>query len=163
MGFPPLLFVKATRDRVVIIQNSINVQIESITIPSQDDVKKLPQDVLGIGVWWWLRDHGKDSYHACDVDPKGIISDRDHTYTIGGVRPLLIVKKNKCLRQGDVISLAGYKWTMITGTKALCRGIVTESVFKQDPKALDACCYDTSDLKTCLEKWWKNVMEEKGE
>lgn len=140
-----------------IVIQQVEIEILDVALLSKEEYEKCKEYIPPLDEWWWLRSQGSDDDYAAfvygysgRVDSDGI--DVNYTY---GVRPSLFILKSPFLRIGDTFKLAGYMWTVIDETIALCDSYIGKSCFRKDWKAEDANVYEASDVKRYIEDWAK--------
>lgn len=140
------------------IEQEIELDIEGVTLLSVEEAKKLPEDILSCGYWWWLRSPGYNDGSAAVVLHYGTV--REHGFRVnrvdGAVRPAFIISsiESANLKFGDKIKIMGIEATVISDKLALADEPVGHTYFRKDFKAPDANDYEKSDIKTWLEDWW---------
>ncbi len=144
----------------VIVKEETEIIVDSIDIPSVEDLKDIPSSFLSIGECWWLSTPAASKFNEMTVDEKGALNERgEHTYLSLGIRPMLtILAAPGAIKRKDRLSFAGYEWYMLTPTKALCRRNIATHPFKKDQTDPEtANDYKQSDLKKWLDKWLMKV------
>lgn len=142
----------------------VDATITEITLLSIEEAEKLPEHILELGEWWWLRSPGGFYYSAGYIAEDGSIYafGYDVDFPDGAVRPVLRINNLESLnlKVGDAINVAGYYWTIITEDLALCNVAVGNTCFRQEWAEMDSNNYETSDIKVWLENWAReNCLE----
>lgn len=126
------------------------------TVPSIEDIKDLPKEILKSKDWWWLRSPGNGSLIAAGVNYLGFVYRNgnyvDYTH---GVRPLLITNlKSENLKLYDIYKIFDIEWYYIGDGNFLSKDILFESPF--DVNSND---YETSELKKRLDDWFNELKK----
>lgn len=151
-------------DKLITSKESIELEIDGVTLLTTEEAKALPREQIKIGDDWWLRSPGYNVNNAAFVDGEaGFVY--DYGYNVSkefGVRPALQISnlQSSNLEIGDRFDFADYSWTVIAEDKALCDDIIGYSAFRKDWKAKDANDYEKSDIKKYLEDWWREAQNE---
>lgn len=114
-----------TANKIVKTMEPIKLDVTGVTLPTWEDVKKVPDRFLSIGQRWWLQTAGEDYRVVKSVDRHGFIGNANIGQSYG-VRPVLIIKniQELALAEGDELELAEHTWTVIHNNMALCNDIV---------------------------------------
>lgn len=151
------------------------------TIPSIEDVKGLPTEILKASDWWWLKSPGEYRNRVAYVDNYGYINRYGHDVSndITAVRPLLITNlKYSKLKVGNIYKIFGTDWYYIGDGKFLKIDIIGRHRFNDNPyrgnwlgskiskKVYFYLCekaelnnYEKSELKEYLEEWFSRLED----
>ncbi len=139
----------------------INIDIQEITLLSEEAFIKAKKFIKPINNCWWLQSPGASSEVVACVSYNfncifGCIVNNSNVF----VRPALRIGnlKTSNLRIGSSFRMGSYVWTVISDELALCDEAVGKSAYREDWQAKDANEYEVSNVKKWLEKW----TEEKG-
>ena len=142
-------------DKIVTIIESAEIEILDVTLLSEKEYEKCKDIIPKTYEWWWLRSPGDYHNYAVMVSTDGSLRDCLVDYESVVVRPTLSILKSPFLRIGDKFKLAGYMWTVIDETTALCDSHIGECCFRKDWKAENSNVYEASDVKKYIENWAK--------
>lgn len=129
-----------------------NIDIYEVTLLTEEEYVENKDVIPLIYDWWWLKSYG---YHDYDVPLVYLGGSRmciNVNYADGCVRPALWADLGE-FERGDKFDLAGYTWTVLSDSLALCDEIVGQTAFRTDWQAVDANDYEQSDIKQYLENW----------
>lgn len=157
------------------------IKVKAIKLLSIEEAEKVPEEVRKLntffGHWWWLRTPGSESRKAACVYYDGVINPEGYDVNYidvyyedtAGVRPAIEISncKELGLKEGDIIKLAGHKWTIIPDEMALCNDVIQGYPFKdyddrlnykyideRDESIFDGFNdYEKSDVKKFIEEW----------
>ena len=153
-------------EKIITTTESIDLNINGITLLSTEEAIKLPINIRISEYPWWLRSPGEyDTYAAIvSVDGEDVFSDGISVDEEFGVRPALKISNlESCnLQIGDIIIMFNYTWTVISNNLILCDKIVGKCKFRENWKAKDANNYEASDVKKWLEKWYIDQCHANG-
>ena len=159
-----LVKIRATKEPC----SESKLQVNEVTLLSVEEFEAARGLIPLLNEWWWLRSPGGNSSRAATVSSYGRVNTLGSlvNYTTYVVRPALRIKNLKSLdlQIGDQIcGLAGYDWTVISDSLALCNDGIGDHCFRSDYKAEDANIYDVSDVKKYLGEWAENSLKKKKE
>ena len=126
------------------------LEVEEITLLTADEAKKLPKSIREYRAHWWL--HSPGTVSECvtyvniygDIDNYGIYVD----YNFGAVRPVLKIKNIQFHNIGDIISIKGKRYVVISENQVLYDDEIVYNRF--DTNSND---YEKSEIKQIVEKW----------
>lgn len=145
----------------VLIEGDLN--ISRATLLTIKEAEKLPAHLRVYENWWWLRSPGRDpgcvAYVLADgcVDPEGSPTSDDE----GSVRPVLIIEnlKKSNLKIGDRFVFDDIEFEVISDNSAFCVTDIAEHYFRRNWSAADAIDYEKSNIKACVDLWFKNATK----
>lgn len=164
---------KMTIERII----KKEIDIMEVTLLSHEEYESAKEAIPKIheptgyeSPYWWLRAPLKNQVESKALRDKAIYEDNEgwvsaaYVDHIHGVRPALRINNSESidLKIKNKFVLAGYKWTMILPSMALCDSIVGWSPFHKDCGTEYANMYEHSDIKRWLENWEreKGIMVE---
>ena len=108
-------------EKRIITMEPVDIQIEEVTLLSEEEYDDCKKYIQLCEWWWWLRSPGYNQYYAARVSCVGPIYNRDVDDDRGCVRPALRISnlESSNLTPGDKFELAGYTWTVISDEIAL--------------------------------------------
>lgn len=137
----------------------LKIAFSGATLLSIDEVKNIPEDILSIGHWWWLRSRGYFAVDAAGVAAHGNVNERGYEvdFNDGGVRPALRLDQEISVRisDGTKLVVGEYWFTIVCGGKyALSDTSIGDYAFRNDWEAEDSNIYEASDVKKTVDKWF---------
>lgn len=141
-----------------IITQPTEIEILDVTLLSEEEHEKCKSIIPEMNEWWWLRSPGSSQHSAADVKSDSSLHSNRVDFELVVVRPALFILKSPSLRIGDKFNLAGYTWTVIDETIAICNNHIGIHCFRENWKAEDANVYEASDVKKYLENWAKEAL-----
>lgn len=140
--------------KCIITKETCDINIEEVTLLSVEEASKVSNELLNIGVDWWLSSPGSAECFAVFVRSDGAVSNYgNYVDDFYCVRPVLRFGGSGAVGLGDKIEVVGEMWTVISDGVALCDRVVGECAFRDDYDAFCANVYDTSDVKKWLDVW----------
>lgn len=139
----------------ITITKSAEIEILDVALLSKEEYEECEEYILPLDKWWWLRSPGDYQYSAAYVNSGSSLR---YSYVFGDngcIRPALYILKSPFLKIGEKFNLAGYTWTVIDETIALCDNYIGKCCFRKEWQAEDANVYEVSDVKKHLENWAK--------
>lgn len=154
-------------DKIVQAKKEIELNVIGATLLSEEEYEEYKKNIPWLWNDWWLRSTGHtyelDSYaRYVDGEYKDGEDENKNVYSLNvdirlGVRPALIISDSCDLIIGDKLSLCGYDFTVISDKYALCNHTLIKAPFRADWRAADAEDYEHSDVKKCVDSWFKNI------
>lgn len=156
--------IKIVRE-IVPDYKQININdINGITLLSAEEAESIPKYIRSIGKFWWLRSLSFLSNSATGVNSNGLVGSSCLYVKFGikaCVRPALILNlKYSNLKNMDRVSLFGHTWTVVLNKYLLCDKSIGYCSFRKNYEADDSDIYEKSDVKTYIEKWLKEKLNE---
>lgn len=141
--------------------NKNDLDIEEITLLSAEEAIKLPDNILAIDLWWWLRSPGYAQDLAATVNRGGSVNYRGDfvDYDDVAVRPALRISNLKSydLKSYDIIKFLNNLWYVISDDMLLSVKAVGKTAFNNDATKPNANKFEGSDIQ----KWLQNWLNEK--
>lgn len=144
------------------------VQVDGVTLLSEDEYEAYKALIPPIHRWWWLRrvNAPVSGGYAGHVDLDGQVHYERVESDNGGVRPALTTSGfgAASLFPGDRFEARGKRWTVLSDSLAVCNDIVGKACFRESvdwtEKLADANEYEKSDIRKWLQKWWEGSLDE---
>lgn len=129
--------------------------IKEITLLSIEEAERLPEKILAISIWWWLRSPGHHSYLAAYVLYDGYVSSYGNSVDDDGsaVRPALRILNLPNLQIGDIVECLGKKWYYVGDDLILSVADIGRHCFNRDWKKSNANEFEGSDIQKYLQDW----------
>lgn len=138
----------------MLIRIQRKVSLNGITLLTSEEASGLSKDVLyGINTgYWWLSDPAEEKGYVSFVATNTVNNNRgfDPCEQLA-VRPVLLVDG---LHSGEMFSVFGHNWTMITDTQALCNEAIAKRRFDEK-----STVWKRSELKKWLEGWLEEQLD----
>ncbi len=144
------------------VSSSGTLNITGVSLLDDVEAAQLPEEILECGHAWWLKTPGTPSdVCAKEVSSRGIIqNDGYEAYHENGVRPALSIEHSSMealgLKCGDEVTIKENKYIVIPGDKLLSKEIVGATPFCNDISKHDVIDYETSDVRSAVNKWALN-------
>ena len=138
-----------------ITTENIDLNIEEVTLLSEEEYVESKDNIPFWGERWWLRAPGNTQNNAVYVYTDGSLYGTYVNNQNVVVRPALIISNLKyChLSVGNQFKVANRTWTVISNTIALCDGSIGKQCFNLKIKEENSNNYETSDIKKYVDEW----------
>lgn len=137
--------------------NKNDLDIEEITLLSVEEAEKLPNYILAIDRWWWLRSPSYNQNRAVYVISDGDIFVSGWPVNSGSrsVRPALRISNLKSydLKFYDIIKFLNNLWYVISDDMLLSVKAVGHTAFNDDATKPNANKFEGSDIQKWLQNW----------
>lgn len=137
--------------------NKNDLDIEEITLLSVEEAEKLPNYILAIDRWWWLRSPSYNQNRAVYVVNDGDIFVSGWPVNSGSrsVRPALRISNLKSydLKFYDIIKFLNNLWYVISDDMLLSVKAVGHTAFNNDALKPNSNKFEGSDIQKWLQNW----------
>ena len=134
--------------------NKNDLDIEEITLLSVEEAIKLPDNILAIDRWWWLRSPSYNQNRAVFVLSDGDVFVSGWPVNSGSrsVRPALRISNLKSydLKSYDIIKFLNNLWYVISDDMLLSVKAVGQTAFNNDAIKPNANKFEGSDIQKWL-------------
>ena len=138
-----------------------NIEIEGITLLSEEEFRAYNDFIPNISRKWWLRTlNYEDPVRAKVVDEKSVVSYPTCISVFIRVRPALIIDFNPDdFKPGNVFEFRDKTWTIISCYLAICNDDIGDYCFNDASRETNE--YETSDIKKHIEQWFTSKTTNK--
>lgn len=153
-----------TIKKTIVNTQEYDIQINGITLLSDEEYEAAKKHIKPIYLDWWLRTPGTSDIYTKDV---GWYTNISHTgapvFNDEGVRPALKINLNDTnLKINDSFEFSDYTWTVISDNYALCDSTLCRMPFQHSVKESNENNYEESDVKEFIESWLANRVSVKA-
>lgn len=153
-----------TIKKTIVNTQEYNIQINGITLLSDEEYEATKKHIKPIYLDWWLRTPSTSDIHAKYVGwNNGVSYAGAPVFNDEGVRPALKINlDNTNLKINDSFEFGEYKWTVISDNYALCDIPLCRMPFKHNATGSNENNYEESDVKEFIESWLANRISVKA-
>lgn len=135
------------------VTKKMDIDIKEITLLSEEEFTENKDIIPHRNPRWWLRTVD-NRFSLCvgrSLQQQRLIPEVALRH---GVSPVLIAELPSDIQRGDKLTIAGYKWTVLSPELIFCDDVITKMNFREDWEAPDSDLYEASDIKKWLNGWF---------